>query len=169
MKRIAILLILFQLIGCTQQPVVIASPKSVLHRETPTGDTPQAPKTNYMGIVGVGLILVVGTFAVVGITKWCGKRKARGEAGRKPSTPKEQEKLQKAQEREQKNLEDYNKIYKQLCTTLNEKKWIGALTEMQAAYGYSMQNMGQRLLRQKMRNDTGEEVSLFTYAAKERC
>jgi hypothetical protein len=66
-KNPAIALIMFQLIGCAKQPVVIARPESEQGRETPQhrtpqggaphGDTPQAPKTSYMQIVGGGLLV----------------------------------------------------------------------------------------------------------------
>ncbi|MDR1721076.1 MAG: hypothetical protein LBR09_01595, partial [Endomicrobium sp.] len=76
MRKIAIVLVLFQLIGCAKQPVVTTRPEK--KQETLQHDTPQAPKTNYLkiGAYIVGTILVV-TLASVGLIVYCCTRKGK--------------------------------------------------------------------------------------------
>ncbi|MDR1721114.1 MAG: hypothetical protein LBR09_01825, partial [Endomicrobium sp.] len=73
MRKIALALILFQLIGCAKQPAVITHPEN--KQETLQHDTPQAPKTNYLKIgayIG-GVILTI--LASIGLIAYCCRQK----------------------------------------------------------------------------------------------
>ncbi|MDR1721003.1 MAG: hypothetical protein LBR09_01210 [Endomicrobium sp.] len=108
MRKIALVLILFQLIGCAKQPGVITHPENKREQETLQHDTPQAPKTNYLKIgayIG-GVILV--SLAIVGIIiAYCCTRK-----GKKSVTPidKKEQAKKRAEERAQQDAQDVDRI-----------------------------------------------------------
>jgi hypothetical protein len=77
MRKITIILILFQLIGCAKQPVVITHPEN--KQETLQHDTPQASKTNYLkiGVYIGGVILTI--LASIGLIAYYCSRKGEKE------------------------------------------------------------------------------------------
>jgi len=74
MKKIAIALILFQLIGCAKHPVVTTHPEKKPENETHKDDTPQTPKTNYLKIgayIGGAVIAILAVSALILIAYCC--------------------------------------------------------------------------------------------------
>jgi hypothetical protein len=77
MRKIAIALILFQLMGCAKQPGVITHPEKKQEHETPQHDTPQAPKTNYLKIGASIGGAVIAILASIGLIAYCRTRKEK--------------------------------------------------------------------------------------------
>jgi hypothetical protein len=119
MYRIAIALIVFQLIGCAKSSVVTTRPENKQEEETPQGDTPQAPKkTNYLkiGAYNVGVILV--SLAIVGIIiAYCCTRKWEKKV---PVTNQEEQDRKVAEEIAKQNEADIDRIVAAIALKIQE-------------------------------------------------
>jgi hypothetical protein len=118
MKKIAVVLILFQLMGCTQQPSLNKLVDNEAQKEAPgnenentqgvetQGDNTQAPKTSFMGYIGEHYVIsAISAIAfVVGVCLFCnyccGKKKEITKGGKSSSGSKTTEKTEQEKQDE---------------------------------------------------------------------
>jgi hypothetical protein len=185
MRKIAIVLILFQLIGCAKQPVVTTRPekKQKQEEETLQDNTSQVPKAREFTVIkhiGAFALLAVGIGALSIFFISRARKVYTPVPTHKPAfIAKSLEISAQDKERQQKDVQDSPMIKKWFNTILaqlqlaydqdpkKESDTIKIKDHLMAAYNYSTDHMIRRLRNQTMQNKNGEMVSLFTGAREE--